>query len=225
MPETAAYVVRQSQGTDDSVSLNTQREEVGALARDLADEVELIDLGNYTGFSHFERGPDEERLNDHQKIQQLLEDLEGGRYDYLCALDDTRLARDQFLHVLLSAALEGDCEVHFVRDVDLGELSGDVKRAVEKHIKKDEIAKAKEAHERWAERADHQGRPPKGLQYGPDGQTLVPDEEFDAVCDVLDLLDEGASFTEIEAATGVPTSTVGRIRDRRETYEAHREAG
>lgn len=221
MTDTAAYVVRQSQGTDDSVSLETQREEVGALARELADETVCIDLGVHTGYSHFERGPSEAKLDDHPEIEQLRSDLQAGRYDYLCALDDARLARDQFLQILLYDALQGDCDVRFVRDIDLGDLSGDVKRVVEREVKKEEIEKSKAARERWAAETDHEGRPPYGLQYDDSGTGLEPGPEFEAVCEALGMLDGDATYAEIESETGIPTSTIGRLKDRREMYEAY----
>ena len=43
--------IRKSKGNDDDVGLEDQRENVPALAAELADEVEKLDLGVQTGFS------------------------------------------------------------------------------------------------------------------------------------------------------------------------------
>lgn len=222
MTTTAAYVVRQSQGDDDSMSLRQQREEVGALARDLADDAECFDLGVHTGFSTLSRGPDETTVEDHPAMERLLDGLRAGAYDYLVAYDDTRLARDGFLQVVAHAAETGGCVLRFVADVQLGDLAGDVRRVVEREVKQNEIRKARAAFEQWADESEHVGRPPYGLQYGPDKRTLVPGDDFSAVCSALDMLDAGATYQQIETATGVPKSTVGRLTDRRELYESLR---
>ena len=47
--------VRKSKGDESDVGLEEQRELVAALADDIADEVETLDLGVHTGFSTMTR--------------------------------------------------------------------------------------------------------------------------------------------------------------------------
>ena len=58
----------------------------------------------------------------HDDIQQLLEDLDNGVYDYLIAYDDTRLARDDFFFVIRYSAIRGGAELQFVDDIDIQSL-------------------------------------------------------------------------------------------------------
>lgn len=217
----AAYVIRQSQGTDDSISLGQQRKQVAALAGQLADETEKYDFGNFTGFSIRTKGPDEERIDAHPEMQELLERLRAGEFDYLVALDDTRIARDGFFEEVKGAVLHGGAEFAFVRDVeDLDSLTHGVKRTVETKVKQDEIQKGKVAWEEWAGEAEHVGRPPKGLKYNGSGDGLEPDDEFETVADVILWSESGLSYREIRERTDYSTGTIANIRERgRDFYE------
>lgn len=214
----AVYVIRQSQGTDDSVSLELQRDRVRELAESLADDTTKIDLGNHTGFSSLTKDLDEERIDAHPEMQQLEDDLEAGEYDYLVAWDDTRIARDGYYSTLERKAKLGGCELAFIEDVPEDDLAHSVTRTVETEVKKKEIAKGKEAWQEWSEGADHVGAPPKGLQYASDGRGLEPDPMFSDVMQVFDMLDDGETYEEITAETGVSGPTVSRIKDRGRSY-------
>jgi len=218
----AACVVRQSQGDDDSISLALQRESVQALATEIADEVDMIDLGTHTGFSIHTHDADEERIDTHPEIRKLIRDLRAGRYDYLCAWDDTRLARDQFYWQIDYAARLGECEFRFVEPPPDDDLVFRVTRAVESDVKRREIEKVRQAIQEREERGYYQGRPPFGMQFDDDGQHLIPDpDSWDIVCDVLRLRDQGHSYAKIAEQTPVNKSRVGRIVRNRKRYESH----
>ena len=74
----AVCLIRQSQGTDDSVSLELQRKEIP----ELADEVDIIDLGIHTAFSSAPKKNHEKRIDSNPQIQQLLKDLRDGKYGF-----------------------------------------------------------------------------------------------------------------------------------------------
>lgn len=223
----AAAFIRKSQGADDDVSLKLQREEVPALARDLAEEVESVDLGVHTGFSIHMKGAGEERIDAHPDVEELLADLRDGEYDYLVAYDDTRLARDQFYWELKRAAVLGECELAFVEEPPEDELTFRVQRAVESDVKRREIEKSQAALDAREERGDDHGRPPFGLRYDDDGRRWVPDREsgeFATALEVIRLREAGNSWREIADESGVNKSTARGIYDRRERYLEEAEA-
>jgi DNA invertase Pin-like site-specific DNA recombinase len=219
----AATLVRKSQGDEDDVSLQLQRERVGNLADDLADVVERVDLGVQTGFSIHTKDADEERIDANEDVLTLLEDLRAGEYDYLCAWDDTRIARDQFFWEVKRAALVGSCELAFIEEPPDDELTFRVQRAVESDVKRREIEKSRAALAQRAEQGHDQGRPPHGLTYDDAGERWVPDREsgdFEDALDVIRLREDGVSWRDIEDETGVSTSTASRIWERRDRYLA-----
>ena len=67
----AVAFIRKSQGGEDDVSLQLQRERVHDLASDHADEVEEVDLGVRTGFSIHMRPDSEERIDTNDKVLTL----------------------------------------------------------------------------------------------------------------------------------------------------------
>lgn len=73
-------VVPQSQVTDDSVSLDLQRERTHEYAADLGDgEPATVDLGVHTGFSVFKLGNEtEDRIDKNDLILELLDALAAG---------------------------------------------------------------------------------------------------------------------------------------------------
>jgi DNA invertase Pin-like site-specific DNA recombinase len=221
MSEKAAAFIRKSQGGDDDISLELQRKRVPGLAHELAAVVDPVDLGVHTGFSVHMKPDEEERIDTHPAVVQLLEDLRAGAYDYLVAWDDTRLSRDQFFWELKRAAIVGGCELSYVEPPPDDELTFRVQRAVESDVKRREIQKSREALERREERGDDQGRPPYGLTYDDDGRRWVPDREsgeFAAALEIIRLREDGSSWGEIADETGVSRSTARGIYDRRERY-------
>ena len=224
----AAALIRKSQGGDDDVSLKLQREEVPKLAGEHAEAVETIDLGVHTGFSIHMKGADEERIDAHPDIQELLTDLRAGEYDFLVAYDDTRLARDQFYWELKRAAVLGECELAFVEEPPDDQLTFRVQRAVESDVKRREIEKSQAALDAREERGDDHGRPPFGLRYDDDGRRWVPDREsgeFATALEVIRRRNDGYSWRDVEDETGVSRSTARSVYDRRERYLQAAEAG
>lgn len=224
----AVAFLRKSQGGDDDVSLEIQRERVPELAQELADDVDTIDLGVHTGFSVHMKPVDEERIDANPQVEQLLTDLRAGEYDYLVAWDDTRLARDQFFWELKRAAVLGECSLRYVDPPPDDELTFRVQRAVESDVKRREIQKSQQALDAREERGDDHGRPPYGLQYDSEGRQWVPDREsgeFATALEVIRLREDGGSWREIADTTDVSRSTARGIYDRRERYLQEAEAG
>jgi len=218
----AAALVRQSQGTEDSISLSLQRERVTALTADLADETEMIDLGVQSGFSIHSWPEKDDRIDQAPKMIALIDALRAGEYDVLAAWDDTRIARDQYYWVVKTAAIEGGAELAFVDPIPDDRLTFRVMRAVESEIKRREIAKTLAAIEKRDEEGYYQGRPPFGLQFDDQGQHLVPDpDEFPTVLNVLNLRSNGLSYSEIADETPMGKSKVGRIVRNSDRYEGH----
>ncbi|CDK39471.1 recombinase family protein [Halorubrum sp. AJ67] len=221
----AVRIIRQSQGSEDSISLKQQRESTRKLADDLGIDpdtnLDTIDLGNCTGFSLFHKNESEDRLDDHPRIQELIENLRSGIWDYLIAHDDTRIARDHYFHVIEHAALEGACDLEFVVDVPQDRLTFSIQRAVESRVKRKEIERAKQAVEHRVEKGYWQGAPPFGLQFDDDGQFLIKDQkEWSTIEQVFVLHEQGESYRGIaKEIEDVSKSGVGKIvRDNRELY-------
>ncbi|WP_222914012.1 recombinase family protein [Natrinema sp. SYSU A 869] len=224
----AAAFLRKSQGSDDDVSLELQRDRVPALAEQLADEVDVIDLGVHTGFSVHMKTANEKRIDANPEVKALLEALRDGEYDYLVAWDDTRLARDQFYWELKRAAVLGDCLFEFVEDPPQDELTFRVQRAVESDVKRREIEKSQAAMDAREQRGDDHGRPPFGLCYDENGRQWVPDREsgeFAIALEVIRLREAGRSWRDIADETGVNRSTARGIYDRRDRYLEEAESG
>ena len=224
----AAAFIRKSQGSDDDVSLELQRERVPALAEQLADEVDVIDLGVHTGFSVHMKSVDDERIDANPKVEALLEELRDSKYDYLVAWDDTRLARDQFYWELKRAAVLGNCLFEFVEEPPEDELTFRVQRAVQSDVKRREIEKSQAAMNAREQRGDDHGRPPFGLCYDEDGRRWVPDREsgeFAIALEVIRLREAGRSWRNIADETGVNRSTARGIYDRRDRYLEEAESG
>jgi len=218
----AVTVVRQSQGTDDSVSLELQREKTRELAADLGDDdPDRVDLGVRTGFSIFMHGNHSgERIDADEKMLTLLDDLTAGAYDHLVAWDDTRLSRDQFYWVLRWHAIQGGTEFHFVEDQPEDDLTFRVQRAVESEVKMKEIQKTKEAMRHREDQGFDQGRPPIGLRFDDAGERWVPDREgrFADVVEAIRMVEDGATYRDVQEELDIAASTMSGVMDRRDRY-------
>lgn len=215
--------IRKSKGSDDDIGLEMQREQVPGLAEELADEVDPLDLGVHTGFSSMSRDDDAGLLDQNDRVQQAVEKLEAGEYDYLVAYDDRRVCRDEYLRVIEYACKQGGCEFVYVGDVEEDDLAYDIHRRVERQTKEEEITKAKAALAERERKGYDQGRPPFGLQFDADGKYWVPDEDFDIARRVIELRDDDVPYREVRAKTGVPPSTAHGIMERREKYQEAKE--
>lgn len=222
----AVRVLRQSQGTEDSTSIQQQRESTRELAENLgldADEdLRTIDLSDTTGFSAFYKGSDsDERIDTQPEIQRLVEDLRRGSYGYLIAHDDTRIARDSFFFVIEYSAIVGGCTLEFVEEPPENRLTFVVSRAATADAKHKEIKRSQVAVQERLENGYHQGAPPFGLRFDEEGEFLVRDSnEWPAVERVFELRSEDLSYRDIASEVeAVSISTVGNIlTDNREKY-------
>lgn len=131
--------------------------------------------------------------------------------DYLCAWDDTRLARDQFYWELKRAAIVGGCELVFVDEPPDDELTFRVQRAVESDVKRREIEKSRIALEKREKNGYDQGRPPYGLTYDDAGERWIPDRErtgnsrsdFEKALEVIEARENGLSWREVANEIGL----------------------
>ncbi|MGQ3329947.1 recombinase family protein [Halorubrum sp. FL23] len=216
-------VIRQSQGTEDSISLKQQRNNTRELAEELgADSLDTIDLGNTSGFSLFYKDSDDNgRLDAQPEVQELISGLRAGKWNYLIAHDDTRIARDEYFSVIQHAALVGGCELRFVSDVPDDRLTFRIQRVVEAETKAKEIEKSKAAVEHRRERGYYHGTPPFGLEFDSEGEYLVKDmDEWPIIERVFELRERGLSYRNISDEIGtISKSGVGNIiRENRELY-------
>lgn len=212
--------IRKSKGSEDDIGLEDQREKVADLADRVADDVDELDLGIQTGFSSITRDPDRDDLLDyHPEVEDALDRLKSGEYDYLVALDDERVSRDDYFSVIKHAMRQGDAEFVYVREVPEDDLTHDIQRRVERQTKEDEIQKSEEALKRRRERGYDHGRPRYGMTYDEAKQYQVPGEDFDKVENVIEQRQTtDKSFAEIADEVGIATGTAHNIWNRREWY-------
>lgn len=219
----AVRVLRSSQGEEDKVGLDVQDEETREIADNLDTEItRTIDLGIHTAFSAFVRGPDSDnRIDANEEIQQLIEELHAGEYDYLIAHDDSRIARDDFFFVIHYACIMGGAEMVFSDGIDLDSLEFRVKRVVEQHVKQEEIRKSKKARARRRDNGGREGTPPIGLDWDDDSHSWIPDDNFETVLRAISLKDAGLTHRDVVDEIDIigSTGTVTNIMDRREDYE------
>lgn len=236
--ERAAVVIRASQGDDAKESLSYQREAVPELACELVDagesevteygeggKVEVLDLGIHTGFSTFERSPEEygrELLDENEDVQQLIDDLEAGEFAFLVSQDMERISRDDFFSFFKRAVRDGGAEFAFTdEEVDnVDSLPADLIRTIERRQKLKEIRKAKKAIRRRISAGKWHGRPPFGFETDDDGDFLVEKEgEFETAELVIEMRDSGSTYSEVREKTGVSDGTIRNIMENRERYE------
>lgn len=219
----ALYWIRKSEGSDDDVGLNQQRELLKELAHEYADEVEKLDLGVFTGFSRSSADDlplKEEFIDDHPDVQKVLDRIRDGEFDHLVAWDDTRIARDEFYSVIEYTCRNAGCEIVFYEELPDDPMVNDVRRIVEYYVKLNEMKKAQKAKIRMQEQGRPDGRPPYGLRYSADKTELVPDEdEWDEVVRILQLADEGESQRGIARQVEPSRSTVRRVLGNCKDYE------
>jgi DNA invertase Pin-like site-specific DNA recombinase len=210
--------IRKSKGDDDDIGLEEQREVVPGLAAELADEVERLDLGVHTGFSTMTRDDESGLLDQNERVTERIDELRSGRFDYLVALDDRRVCRDEYLRVIQYAAGQGNTEIVYVGEVNEDDLTFDLKRRIERDTKEEEIEKSRRAIERRKEQGYDHGRPRFGMTYDANGHYQVPGEEFDTVTEIFQLDNAEKSRREIADKVDVPVATVQNVLDRREWY-------
>lgn len=219
---TALAWIRSSQGSDDDLGLEDQRELVPELAHEVADAVEMFDLGIHSGFSTMTRDDDSGLLDQNPDVREVVDRVREGEFDVIVALDDRRICRDEYLNVIEYAAKQGGAEFAFVLDVPEDDMAYDIRQRVERETKEEEIRKAKRAVQRRQEQGLWQGPPPFGFTFEESGRYLVKNDDFEVAQEVIMLKEtHDRSYSEIEDDLGVSTSTAWRIvNERREMYES-----
>ncbi|EMA64660.1 resolvase domain protein [Halorubrum lipolyticum DSM 21995] len=210
--------IRKSKGDDDDVGLEDQRELVRSLAEEVADEVEVLDIGIHTGFSSMTRDDPAGLLDQNERVQECVGELEAGEYSHLVAWDDRRICRDEYFSVVQYAATQGDAEIVYVGDVNEDDLTFDLKRRIERDTKEEEIEKSRRAIDRRKEQGYDHGRPRFGMTYDDAGHYQVPGEDFDTVLEIFRHDRNGKSRREIAEEVEIPLGTVQNVLDCRDWY-------
>ncbi|MFC7238911.1 resolvase [Saliphagus sp. GCM10025317] len=211
--------IRKSKGSDDDIGLEDQREKVKALADEIADEREILDLGVHTGFSSMTRDEPAGLLDQNDRVTNTVERIRNGEHQYLVAWDDRRVCRDEYFTIIEYACKQGDCEIVYYADVDEDDLTFDLKRRIERDTKEEEIRKAKRALKIKKERGDDFGRPRFGYTYNAEKTQQIPDtQEFQRALRVIQLRDRGKTYAAINNETCVPEGTIANILGRRDEY-------
>ena len=217
MTETWGYVRLSQEGRD--TSLDKQKESIRdyCTTNDLQLVTTLNDGKRTSGFD-----------TDREAYQTLLSKLDSGDIEAVVVRDRARLARD-FDERLRLLTLFRDCDIewHVIEaggQIEIGDVQTAAMEAVHAamdHAKKmAEIERARDAvAERMDSDMDH-GRPKFGMEYDDAGEYQVPGEDFEKVVDILRQRADGASYSEIAGATGVSRSTVHKVVNRRQWYEA-----
>lgn len=216
-PRAVAYV-RLSQQSDRSIQ--RQREEVHTYAAAqgyVLDEADVYDDGE--GASGFD--------DDRREFAELVARLQEGDVGAVIVPNLSRLSRDRRTRLRLLLDLDdAGVELHSIErgHIDLEAAYAlaieAMKAESDDRGKREEIERAKRETRRRVENPeiDH-GRPPLGFRFDEAGERWVPNpEEFENALRAVTLLDRGSSLREVSRETGIPKSTVARIRDRRERY-------
>jgi hypothetical protein len=215
--------MRKSQGSEDDISLDVQRKKCEQLAQSLEpDNIQRYNLGIHTGFSLHTKPEAEERIDNNDQMQKLLTDLKQGEYGYVVSYDYTRICRDEYIERFRECAIIGGAEFRFVEgEDDLDSLTSGIRREVEKHVKRQEIEKSRQALKQKQEQNEPLGRPPKGLSYSEDKTEYVRGQDFNLVREVVRLREEeDMTYPSIEEKTGVSRSTIYSIcNHNRDMYE------
>lgn len=82
------------------------------------------------------------------------------------------------------------------------------------------VEKIKKSLKRKKEKGEPLGRPPFGLRYSDDKSSFLPDQNFHRALKAIKLRERGQSLQQIRNKTGIPTSTVSRLTDRKELYRS-----
>jgi len=179
------------------------------------DLVEILDDGRFSS------GFDADRT----EYQEVRDRIRAREVSAVVVHDKTRIGRDfdERMQFVLDLRKFG-VELHSARKGAV-DLSNPTDAAVESlyaaqddEAKREEIEKAVEAvEERLANGYDH-GPPRFGCEYRDDGKFQVPGENYAVAMRVIEMKDNGKTYEQIEAETGVPTSTANRIVEAREWY-------
>jgi DNA invertase Pin-like site-specific DNA recombinase len=218
------YVRLSQRGRDGSI------EEQLATVREYARQANGIDL-----VTTLNEGEQTSGFNsDREKYSQLLNNIEAGNTEAVVVRDRARLSRDFDERLrLLTLFRAAQVELHVVEAggqvnvQDVQTAAMECVHAAMDHIKKmAEIRRSRAALEEKQEQGHDLGRPPFGFRYDDASEYWVPDHDsegdeksdFERALDVVEKRENGHSWRDIAAETGVHKDTARNIWERRERY-------
>ena len=162
-----------------------------------------------------------------EEYQRVRERVQSGEIGAVVVNDKRRLARDfdETMRLVLDLR-ENDVEAHTFQEGRL-DLSDPVQAAVEvlqaaseHEAKKKEIERAREAVQERIESGYDHGRPPIGLRFDDAGERWVPDREgrFADVVEAIRMVEDGATYRDVQEELGIAPSTLSGVMDRRDRY-------
>lgn len=162
-----------------------------------------------------------------EEYQRVRERVQSGEIAAVIVNDKRRLARDfdETMRLVLDLR-ENDVEAHTYQEGRL-DLSDPVQAAVEvlqaaseHEAKKKEIERAREAVQERIENGYDHGRPPIGFQFDDAGERWVPNREgrFGDVVEAIRMVEDGATYRDVEEELGIAPSTMSGVMDRRDRY-------
>jgi DNA invertase Pin-like site-specific DNA recombinase len=212
----AVGYTRLSQESDTSIDRQKRHIRAYADENDLTLEAIYDDGERSSGF-------DETR----EEYQRVRERVQSGEISAVIVNDKRRLARDFDATMRLVLDLrENDVEAHTYQEGRL-DLSDPVQAAVEvlqaaseHEAKKKEIERAREAVQERIENGCDHGRPPIGFRFDDAGERWVPDREgrFDDVVEAIRMVENGATYRDVQEELGIAPSTMSGVMDRRDRY-------
>lgn len=162
-----------------------------------------------------------------EEYQRARDRVQSGEIEAVIVNDKRRLARDFDATMRLVLDLrEHDVEAHTFQEGKL-DLSDPVQAAVEvlqaaseHEAKKKEIGRAREAVQERIENGHDHGRPPIGFQFDEAGEQWVPDREgrFPDVVEGIQMVEEGATYRDVQEELGIAPSTMSSVMKRRDRY-------
>lgn len=162
-----------------------------------------------------------------EEYQRVRERVQSGEIAAVIVNDKRRLARDfdETMRLVLDLR-EHDVEAHTFQEGRL-DLSDPVQAAVEvlqaaseHEAKKKEIERAREAVQERLENGYDHGRPPIGFRFDDAGERWVPDREgrFADVVEAINMVEDGATYRDVEEELGIAPSTMSGVMNRRDRY-------
>jgi DNA invertase Pin-like site-specific DNA recombinase len=162
-----------------------------------------------------------------EEYQQVRDRVQSGEIAAVVVNDKRRLARDfdETMRLVLDLR-EHDVEGHTFQEGQL-DLSDPVQAAVEvlqaaseHEAKKKEIERAREAVQERIDSGHDHGRPPTGFRFDKAGERWVPDREgrFEDVVEAIQMVENGATYADVDEELGISPSTMSGVMDRKERY-------
>jgi DNA invertase Pin-like site-specific DNA recombinase len=162
-----------------------------------------------------------------EEYQQVRDRVQSGEIAAVVVNDKRRLARDfdETMRLVLDLR-EHDVEAHTFQEGQL-DLSDPVQAAVEvlqaaseHEAKKKEIERAREAVQERIDSGHDHGRPPTGFRFDEAGERWVPDREgrFEDVVEAIQMVENGATYADVDEELGISPSTMSGVMDRKERY-------